>query len=133
MTQKKSPLRFFLDECVPDGVGHFLTDSGHDVIHLRDAAATGSPDPLVCAVAEINLAILVSFDGDMKKLASRRGIGRRTFAKLSLIKLSCKGPNAVERVTAALSLIEHEWAFSAARRDRRLFIEIGHQSIATKR
>jgi predicted nuclease of predicted toxin-antitoxin system len=100
---------------------------------LREAVATGSPDPLVCAAAEANDAILVALDHDMRSLAQRRGIGQRRFRKLSLIKLSCKATRAAERVRAAMSLIEHEWLYSEGQNDRRLFIDIGSDVIRTFR
>ena len=126
-------LRFFLDEGVPDSVGHALSDMGHRVFYLRDVAVTGSPDPLVCAVAEANDAILVGSDGDLKQLAKRHGVGQRRFRKLSLIKLSCNEARASSRIISALSLIEHEWQLSFSSKDRRIFIEIGDASISTRR
>lgn len=129
----KPKLRFFLDEGVPRAVGKRLLQEGHDVIYLQDAVATGSPDQLVCAVAQANEAILVALDGDMKQLAKRHGIGQLRYRKLSLLKLSCRETRAVERIGLAMSLIEHEWNFSAGCSDRRIFIEIGDASISSKR
>jgi predicted nuclease of predicted toxin-antitoxin system len=126
-------LRFFLDEGVPRAVGRTLIDSGHHVIYLQEATASGSPDQLVCAVSEANEAILVALDGDMKQLAQRHGVGQRRYRTLSLLKLSCRESRAANRVEAAMSLIEHEWNFSAGGSDRRIFIDIGDSSISTKR
>jgi len=133
VTNQRPILRIFTDEGVPDSVGDGFAASGHYVIRLREAVATGSPDPLVCAAAEANDAILVALDGDMRALAQRRGIGQRRFRTLSLIKISCKVTRASERVKAAMSLIEHEWLHSADHADRRLFIEIGSDVIRTFR
>lgn len=132
MTQTDK-LRFFLDESVPRAVGRTLAGYGHEVILLEEAGARGSPDALVCAVAEANRAILVAMDGDMRALARRQGIGQRRYKRLSLVKLSCREPRAAGRIAAAMSLIEHEWAYSAGNRDRRVFIEIGQGSISTWR
>jgi predicted nuclease of predicted toxin-antitoxin system len=126
-------LRIFTDEGVPDSVGDCFDSHGHTVIRLRESVATGSPDPLVCAAAEANEAILVALDGDMRAIAQRRGLGQRRFRKLSLIKVSCKATRAAERVNAAMSLIEHEWLYSADQADRRLFMEIGSDVIRTFR
>ena len=133
MTPARPILRIFTDEGVPDSVGDRFSACGHHVIRLREAVATGSPDPLVCAAAEANDAILVALDGDMRALAQRRGIGQRRFRTLSLIKISCKVTRAGERIEAAMSLIEHEWLYSAGQADRRLFIEIGSDVIRTFR
>lgn len=126
-------LKLFFDEGVPDSVSRKFAEAGHEVILLRDAIPTGSPDPLVCAVAQANDAILVAMDGDMRALASRRGVGQQRFRKLSLLKLSCHAPRAPERVERAMSLIEHEWTYSAGSTDRRIFIEIGNDVIRSFR
>lgn len=126
-------MRFFLDEGVPNSVGLALEGAGHEVIYLRDAIATGSPDPLVCAVAEENEAILVALDGDMRQLAQRRVIGQRRFRRLSLVKLSCRPTRAAKRTEAAISLLEHEWSVSESSTDRRLFVEISDTVIRTFR
>lgn len=129
----RAQLRFFLDECVPDSVGRVLADSGHVVILLREAGATGSPDPLVCALAEANEAILVSLDGDMKQIARKAGVSKGRFSRLSLLKLSCEAVDAASRVALALTLVEHEWTASDPQSDRRLFVEIGKNVIRTYR
>src|SRR5260221_5796704 len=64
-------LKFLTDNCVPDSVGIALADAGHEVIRLRDILPTNSPDPIVASVAELNEAILVSFDKDFKTLVPR--------------------------------------------------------------
>lgn len=133
MTEQRLVLKVFLDEGVPDSVGHIFAEAGHQVIFLRDAIAPGAPDQLVCAASEANEAILVALDGDMRAIAQRRGIGQRRFRRLSLIKLSCRETKAAERVRSAMSLIEHEWLVAMEAVDRRLFIEIGNDVIRTVR
>ena len=133
MTRKWPVILLFLDENVPNSVGQCFLDAGHKIFHLRDILPTGSPDPIVCIAAEANNAILVGFDKDMKALAKRRGIGRRAFKALSLIKLSCREPRSAARIKSAMSLIEHEWNYSLVSTDRRIFIEIGDLAISTKR
>ena len=126
-------MRIFTDEGVPDPVGDCCISHGHVVIRLREAAAPGSPDPLVCAAAEANDAVLVALDGDMRSLAQRR---RNRPAALSQIKsnqTNCKVTRSAERVEAAMSLIEHEWLYSEGHADRRLFTEIGSDVIRTFR
>ena len=133
MNASRPKLKLFFDEGVPDSVSRKFADAGHEIILLRTAMPTGSPDPLVCAVAEANDAILVAMDGDMRALASRRGVGKQRFRRLSLIKLSCSGPRAPERVERAMSLIEHEWTFNESSTDRRIFIDISTDVIRTFR
>ena len=131
MSLRRLELRLFLDEGVPDSVGKAFEEAGHAAIYLRETMPTGSPDHLVCAIAEINDAILVALDGDMKQLASRHGIGARRYKRLSLIKLSCRETRAAERVKAAMTLIEHEWRYGSSNGDRRIFIEILDAAIRT--
>jgi predicted nuclease of predicted toxin-antitoxin system len=126
-------LRFFLDEGVPLSVGRALVNAGHQCIYLSESVAPGSPDQIVCAAAEANDAILVALDGDMKQIARQHGVSNKRFKTLSLLKLSCKEPQAASRVEQALTLIEHEWNFSTEKRARRLFVEIGDNFIRTTR
>lgn len=126
-------LRFFLDEGVPDSVGHVFLEAGHQVGFLNKTLARGSSDHLVCAIADINSAILVALDGDMKRIAQGYGIGARTFLRLGLIKLSCFEPDAAMRVRSAMSLIEHEWNFSEGLPGRRIFVEISDKVIRSHR
>ena len=69
----------------------------------------------------------------MRQLAQRHGIGQRRYRKLSLLKLSCRETRAAARVVQAMSLIEHEWNYSAGSNDRRIFIEINDEAMHTKR
>ena len=77
-------MRFFIDQCVPDSVGRTLREAGYETILLREKIPTNSPDTLVAAVAEANNAILVTMDGDFKKIASQYGVGRGRFKKTQL-------------------------------------------------
>ena len=126
-------LKFLTDNCVPDSVGRVLMDAGHEVIFLRDILPTNSPDPLVASVAELNEAILVSFDKDFRTLGPRIGIGQQRFRKLSRVQFRCGEPEAAQRLTFALALIEFEWAAARASRDKRMIIEIGPTYIRTIR
>jgi predicted nuclease of predicted toxin-antitoxin system len=126
-------IKFFVDHCVPDAVGRALTAAGHEVILLRTQLAPNSPDPLVAAVAEMNDAVLVSLDSDFKSLAPRAGVGKQRFRTLSRIGLKCSEPQAAKRITAALSLIEHEWDLAQRSGDKRMIIEIGQTAIRSIR
>jgi predicted nuclease of predicted toxin-antitoxin system len=124
VTADRPVLRLFLDEGVPDSVGHAFLEAGHHVGFLNKTLARGSSDYLVCTIADINSAILVALDGDMKRIAQSYGIGSRRFLKLGLIKLSCFEPDAAKRIRTAMSLIEHEWMVTEGQEGRRIFVEI---------
>jgi predicted nuclease of predicted toxin-antitoxin system len=107
---------------------------GHTLIPFEDVVTRGSRDELVCVAAEVNDALLVAFDNDMKMLAKRHGITPARFKRLSLLKFECEEPKAADRLDTAMSLLEHEWEFSR-RSDgrRRAFVVIGKETIRTHR
>ena len=109
-------------------------EAGHEVGFLNKTLARGASDQLVCAIADINEAILVAIDGDLKRIAQGHGIGARKFLKLGLIKISCFEPDAAKRVREAMSLIEHEWLWGLGNPGRRrIFVEISDTVIRTFR
>ncbi len=126
-------LKFLTDNCVPDSVARALEKAGHEVIRLRDIMPTNSPDPVVATVAEVNDAILVSFDKDFKALAPKIGIGQQRFRKLSRIAFRCRKSLAAPRITSAISLIEHEWQVAQHAPDKRIIIHISETTILTTR
>lgn len=131
---KNSGIRFFIDHCVPESVAKVLEKHGREVIRLRTKTAADSPDTLVAAVAEANNAVLVTMDGDFKSIAARTGIGQRRYRHLSLIRFErCREARAAERMSAALSLIDHEWHVGNGAKDRRMFVVIGPETIRTHR
>jgi hypothetical protein len=133
MAERLLRLKFLTDNCVPDSVGRALIEAGHEVILLRDILPTNSADPLVARVAELNGAILVSFDRDFKTLAPRIGIGQQRFRRLSRIGFRCAEPEAAQRLKVALALIEFEWTAAQAAADKRMIVEIGPTYIRTLR
>jgi hypothetical protein len=127
------PLKFFIDQCVPDSVGKMLNDAGYAVERLREKLATDAPDQVVARYAELSGAILISLDRDFKSLAPRVGIGRQRFRRLSRIGIRCDEPAAAGRIEAALSLIEHEWERAQGSPDKRMIVEVGPTYIRTIR
>lgn len=129
-------MRFFVDQCVPESVADTIENHGYEAIRLRDRIAPDSPDSLVAAVSEANDAILVTMDGDFKKMASSHGVGSSRYRRLSLLRFEkCRESRAAQRLEDAMSLIEHEWKFGAGRRprERRMFVVITDSSIRTHR
>jgi predicted nuclease of predicted toxin-antitoxin system len=133
LTSPKLILPLFLDEGAPRSVGVFLSENGHNVTYMQDAMARGSPDLLVSEVALRNNAILVAVDPDMRRIASRHGIGSSRFKRLHLLQFLCAEPQAVHRLREALSLIEHEWELCQRKAARRFWVEIGNSFIRTHR
>jgi predicted nuclease of predicted toxin-antitoxin system len=127
------PLKFFIDQCVPDSVGRMLKAAGYGVELLREKLATDAPDQVVATYSELSGAVLISLDRDFKSLAPRVGIGQQRFRKLSRIGIRCDEPSAASRIEAALSLIEHEWERAQQSSDKRMIVEVGPTYIRTVR
>jgi len=114
-------------------VGRLLEDRGHYVTFGNRALPRGSADQIVCVAAMKDGAILIAADHDMKTIAKLNGLESGRFKSLSLVKLSCRKPEAAMKVTMALSVIEHEWECHVAQKQRRLWIEIQHDVIRIRR
>lgn len=130
---RRKPLRFFLDNCVPDSVGGVLTEAGHEVIYQRNVLATDAPDILVALTSVENDSILVTFDKDFKAIASRFGISHGRLRGLSRIDFGCAEPIAAKRIREGLSFIEAEWRLCQKAKDRRMFIWITTTTFSTTR
>ena len=106
---------------------------GHEVIYFNESGiAKGSADPMVALAAQLNKAILVALDGDMKALAKGHGVSNSGFKSLNLLKLSCRESQAAARIEEAMSFIEHEWTKGKGR-ERRLFVDIGNEVLRSHR
>ena len=133
MRFKRPNLRAALDEGVPNAVGKVFKLAGHKVFYLNKILARGTSDQLVSAFAQLNEAILVATDNDMRQIARGHGVGNSRYKTLSLIKISCSEVDAASRVAAAMTLIEHEWHVSTTAAQRRIFVDIGPTVIRTYR
>ena len=127
-------MKFFADHCVTESVCRLLEGAGHKVIRLRDELPPDSPDPIVAKFAEEIDAVLITHDGDFRKIAPRIPTGAKArFRRLSRIQIQCDYPRSETRVAAALSLIEFEWNEAQGRPDKRLHMVIRKAGITTHR
>jgi predicted nuclease of predicted toxin-antitoxin system len=106
---------------VAESVCKLLEARGHDVTRSRAVIPPDSPDPIVAKAAQDADAILISEDGDFKSLVQRKG---RRFKRLSRVSLRCGSAQTANRMAAALSLVEFEFAQAQIRQDKRIIIEI---------
>jgi predicted nuclease of predicted toxin-antitoxin system len=128
------PIRFLLDNCVPDSVGEVLRLRGHTVVHVRDILPVDSSDPLVATVSEEDDAVLVSCDRDFRLIAPRIPRGQRArYRRLSRIALECNEPQAADRIKSAITLIEAEFEIAQNSKDKRMNIVIQNNGIKTLR
>ena len=127
-------MRLLPDQNVPNSVARVFQEHGHEVIFLRDILPTDTPDPIVADVSETEGTVLVSCDGDFRRIAPRIPEGqRRRFSRLSRISLNCPEPQAANRVEAAMSFIETEYAIAQQANDPRMIISIGKAVMRTHR
>lgn len=76
-------------------------------------------------MAQDNDCILITHDGDFKKVAPRVPVGeRRRFRNLSKIHLACNPTKASKRLADAMTLVEFEWESAQARADKRVHIVV---------
>jgi len=127
-------MKFMLDENVADRVRVLLEKSGFEVGFIRDIIPTGSPDPLVAFVSENKSAILVSHDGDFRKISPRIPDGQKTrFKNLSKIQLKCNEYQSADRIGKALDFIKSEFDLSQTHKDKRMQLTIASSYIRSDR
>jgi hypothetical protein len=111
-----------------------MSARGHEVIRAKEKVPEGTQDPIVAKVAEDHSAIFLSDDADFKTIVARRQDGRRRRSKkLSRIHLACKHSLALNRLAAAITLIEFEYEVAQSRPDKRMIIELKPTLIRTLR
>lgn len=81
-------MSLLIGENVPDSVAPFLRERGHSVHLSRDVLAQGTKDPVIARLGDSMTSIVVTFDKDFRKLASRVSAGeRQRFRRLGRISL----------------------------------------------
>ena len=133
MTSERTPIPFFTDNDVPDGVGAALQERGHAVIRLRDRMLRDSPDPVVAAACRNQGLVLVTHNVKHFRSISQRYESKRNEPdRLCRILLECKQIDAVARMRDAIGLIEAEWE-RLGEQKHGLHISIGDRWIRTHR
>jgi predicted nuclease of predicted toxin-antitoxin system len=118
-------MRLLVDENVPDGVTEVFRQRGHETTLVRDVFGQGTPDPIIAKMGDALRVIVVTFDRDLKSLASRAALGeRQKFRNLGRISFRCRPRNGVTRLLAVVESIEFEFEQVQQRNDKRLIVEI---------
>ncbi len=113
MTRKKSCIPFFTDNDVPDDVGEFLRDSGHDLTRLRDVMLDSSADPVVAEACRRSGMILITHNvKHFRAIVKNHQVTRGEVDTLNRIEMGCRQIRSRARIEAAMSIIEAEWARS---------------------
>lgn len=127
-------MKFMLDENVANSVRLYLEENGFEVEYIRDLIPTGSPDPLVAFVSEDKSAVLISHDGDFKKISPRIPDGqKRRFKNLSKIQLKCNEFQSATRIEQTLDFIQAEFDQAQNRKDKRMLLTIATSFIRSER
>lgn len=105
----KSPIPFFIDNCVPASVNKMLSEAGHTVVSLRDAMPPDTKDPVIAIACADSAQVLVTCDKDFKNIAKNLKVTQGAYWKLHRISFRCPDPRCAERMKQALGLIEWEW------------------------
>ena len=104
-------MRFITDNNIQDSAGDWIGARGYTFHRVRDILLPDTADLVIAAMGDSLEAIVVSYDKDMKSIASRVPDGtRRRFTKLGAIFLTCKAPRAIQRLDATWDYIEFEYA-----------------------
>ena len=127
-------MKFLLEENVPSSVLEILERGGYEAQFVRDIVPPGAEDQVVATVAEQLDSVLVTFDGDFRKIAPRIPIGfRNRFRKLSKITFRCPEPMSATRLEGALDWIEAEYRFAQQGSDTRMIVTVGRAFLRTER
>jgi len=117
-------LAIFVDHNVAESAARAFDAAGHSVRRLRHTLPPDAPDDLVAATAASAGEILLTHDKDFRQVARRAGSGVVHPKKLSIIGLRCPEFEAARRLTATMSLIEHEWNYAIGFGNGLMHVEI---------
>lgn len=95
-------LHFLTDANVPDSLGKYLQERGHDVVRVRDIMAADAKDPVVAEAAMRSSRILISWDKDF----NHQRFLKERYRVLNRIGFSCPEPDGVDRITEVVDLVE---------------------------
>lgn len=87
-------MRFLVDMNLPPGLARWLTEQGHDALHVTDAGYAASPDHEILSQAAIEGRIVVSFDLDFGDIA---GAARQSGTGVVLLRLHSARQTHVRR------------------------------------
>ena len=118
-------MRLLIDENVPDSVAQFYTSRGHTVHYVRDLSPAGTPDPVVAKIGDRLSAVLVTWDRDFRKIASRMPQGsRERFRKLGRISYQCDEVRGVDLTRRWIESIEFHYAQALQQSDMRMLVVV---------
>lgn len=131
---RSNPIPFFTDADVPDSVGDFLIEAGHEVTRLRHVLLNDSPDPVVATACRESGLVLVTHNyRDFRKISTDLQMTRGRFDSLHRIELICSQVIAERRIRQEIGLIESIWQSHPADADFGMRIVIGDHVVRIDR
>lgn len=126
-------MRFLLDHNVCASVGRVLRELGHDVVTVTDILFQEAEDQIVATAAVQEQRILVSHDGDMRRIERKISQGHRDrYPTLCRLMLCLPEASAAERLRAFMPAVELEFA-EAARVGAAMMFEICERRVRIHR
>ena len=95
---------------MPDSVGQYLIDRGHDVVRVRDVMAVDTKDPIVAEAAMQDSRVLLSWDKDFNQQKFRK----ERYKSLSRIAFCCPEPDDKKRISELIDLVEFAFLRAAS-------------------
>ncbi len=129
------PIRFLVDQNVPDAVPQFLQERGYEVTLIRDVFPTDVEDPVIAKAADDYGAVCVTNNHKHFKgpLGRRPPVGERMLRHSSRISFTCRETVARRRLEEHIDSIEFEWQRAQQRSDKRVLIEISERGLFIER
>jgi hypothetical protein len=121
MAEQTPSLGFLTDNNVPDSIGAWLIERGHDVHRMRDLMPNDSPDPVVAVAALDAGLLLVSQDKDF----NAQRFAQAKFARLKRIGLIGPGPTLLAALKQHIHLIEAHCAWAERETVERVTFQVG--------
>ena len=114
-----------IDENVPESVTDFFRERGHSVQLVRELLLSGTPDPIIAAVADRMGAVVVTWDRDFNRLIQRvpKG-GRGAVRRAGRISFSCNEARGRARLESVIESIEFEYERSRRVGTKRFIVSI---------
>lgn len=122
-----------VDECLPAELFRsFLLDRGYRVATVREAFPSGSPDPAILAIAEIESAVILSTDQDWETLLRQVTGHKGRVGRAGRIVFRCKHQQAFPRLVQLIDFLEREYAESVAE-GRRFLVRVTETRVTVDR
>lgn len=123
-------MRLLIDQNIPDSVGTFFEERGHDVSLVREVLGRASPDQLIAVTAELQGVIVVTLDKDFTRFKQLLPEGSRNrFASgTGTIRLAVRESRLVARPRDEIDTIEG-YAERALREGKRIHVRLTETTI----